>query len=80
MEKRVLDPEVLETGVFTTTNLCDLGQVTYPSEFQFLPLETGGQKTNLSIITIAASVQDGTRCWVFPLRISVIPLNAENTP
>ena len=60
--------------------LCDLGQVTYPSEFQFLPLETGGQKTNLSIITIAASVQDGTRCWVFPLRISVIPLNADNTP
>lgn len=28
--KRMLDPEVLETGVFTTTKLCDLGQVTYP--------------------------------------------------
>lgn len=51
--ERILDPEVLETGVFThPLNCVTLDRLLTPSEFQFLPLETGDRKTNLSIDTL----------------------------
>lgn len=40
---------MLGPEVWRLAKLCDLRQVTTLSEFQFPPLETGGQKTNLGL-------------------------------
>ena len=53
MEERILGPEVLATGVFTTTKLCDLGQVTYLLlNFSFFPWKRGIRKLTSALLQL----------------------------